>query len=63
MILKKNVDSDPVGPVFAAHDDKRPSPATRVGGAVQRSEQKSAIARVLLKMGCTQFPPKVNSRR
>ena len=29
MILKKNVDSDPVGPVFAAHDNKRPSPATR----------------------------------
>jgi len=29
MILKKNIDSDPVGPVFAAHDNKRPSSAAR----------------------------------
>jgi len=46
---------------------KRPGPARRracsAEWAVQRSEQKSAIARVLLKMGCTHCPPQVNSRR
>jgi len=51
----------------ARASQKRPGPARRracsVEWAVQRSEQSSAVARALLKMGCTHFPPKVNSRR
>jgi len=51
----------------ARASQKRPGPARRracsAEWAVQRSEQKSAIARVFLKMECTHFPPKVNSRR